>query len=288
MDMIKANLKASTSAVQYECSKCQDTGTINEYEWVESDILLKDGSFMKIERAKVDPTTGYPPICECHFEKTFQKYNASLGMRLDDLQHTFKNAVIDEDNEPHYRIASEFVKNIDKHRDLGTWIYIFGDEERARDYGCSAYGTGKTYLMNCIANALTLRRIPSLYVTEDKLFADIKSTYNRNSDESETDVLNRYYKVPILFIDDLFSAQYDKEWAEAKLFGILNNRLGNKKITIMTSNYATNRISLRLPINGAKIGSRIIGECQQIEMIGKDRRISQAKKKHEQRREWAV
>lgn len=242
---------------------------------------------MKIEIAKVDPITGYPPICECHYEKMFMKYNAASGMKPDDLLHTFKNAEIDDANRAHYEIAVEFVKNIEMHRELGTWLYIFGDEERAKEFGLSAYGTGKTYLMNCIANALTHRRIPSLYVTEDKLFADIKSTYNKNSDETEGDVLNRYNKVPILFIDDLFSAQYDKEWAEAKLFGILNNRMGSKKITIMTSNYAANRISKRLPINGPKIASRIIGECQQIEMIGKDRRFKLAKKKQDKRREWA-
>jgi len=273
---------------KYECSKCCDTGTINEFIWVDSDILLPDGTPLKVEKIRIDPATGKPPLCECHYTKMFQKYNAALGMKEEERQHTFKSAEIDDDNRMHYEIAVEFVRNIDKHRELGTWLYIFGDERRAREFSCSAYGTGKTYLMNCIANALNHRKIPSIYVKEEKMFSDIKSTYNKESDETEWQVLDRYYRIPILFIDDLFSAQYTSEWAEAKLFSILENRMGDKKITIITSNYAADRIRDRLPINGAKIASRIIQECQQIEMIGRDRRFQQAKLKSEKRREMAV
>lgn len=278
---------SSSDRQKYECERCGDTGTINELEWVDSDILLKDGTYMKIERAKVDPHTGNPPLCDCHYKKIFDKYHAALGMADEERKHTFKNAEIDEENRSHYEIAVEFVKNIDRHRERGTWLYIFGDETRAEEFSCSAYGTGKTYLMNCIANALDHRRIPSLYVKEEDMFNDIKSTYNRNSDETESEVMDRYYKIPILFIDDLFSAQYNKEWAETKLFGILDNRMRDKKITIITSNYAANRIRERLPINGAKIASRIIGQCVQMEMIGKDRRFAQARQNYENFKEWA-
>lgn len=242
---------------------------------------------MREQRIKVDPLTGYPPVCECQVMQEFENCNAALGMSEEERQHTFKNAVVDKENEEQFKLAVEFVRNIDKHRQLGTWLYIFGDEQRANDFGVSAYGTGKTYLMNCIANALTLRRIPALYVKEEKMFGDIKATYNKGSEESESDVLDRYYRVPILFIDDLFSAQYKSnggsDWAESKLFSILDARKNNKKVTIITSNYAAGRIKDRLPVNGAKIASRIIGEAERIEMIGRDRRFDLAKQRAELR-----
>lgn len=125
--------------------------------------------------------------------------------------------------------------------------------------------------MDCIANALAERRIPGLYVTEETLFGDIKSTYSRNSEESENEVLSRYYNVPVLMIDDLFTASYT-EWSEGKLYSILNERMQNGMITIITSNYSTDRIHERLPLNGRKIASRIVGQAQRIEMIGPDRR----------------
>lgn len=216
----------------------------------------------------------------------FEKYNASAGMKQEERGRTFETAEIDEDNRPHYEIAKDFVQHIEQHREVGTWLYIHGDEERAAKMSVSAFGTGKTYLMHCIGNALTQQKIPSLYVTEYQLFQDIKNTYDKDSDHSESDVLNRYYNVPILLIDDLFSTQY-KEWAEEKLFGILDSRIGNKKITVITSNFAPNRIKHRLPLNGAKIASRIVGQAQLIEMIGKDRRREQARKRYESRKGWS-
>lgn len=280
----KSGSPFSSEPPGYECEKCKDTETIHSIEWVEDpDYLNSKGEPMRYEKAVLK-------LCECYYERMFEKYNASAGMKEGEQQHTFKNADIDEDNKPHYEIAIDFVKNIDKHRQWGTWLYIFGDEARANALNAkkgtkySAYGTGKTYLMQCIGNALTLRKIPALYVREEKLFQDIKDTYDRNSDESEAEVLNRYYNVPILLIDDLFTAQY-KDWAEGKLFSILDNRLHNKKITIITSNFALDRISQRLPMNGGKIASRILGESQLIEMIGPDRRMTKARRNYERRKE---
>lgn len=89
-------------------------------------------------------------------------------------------------------------------------------------------------------------------------------------------MLERFRKVPILMIDDIFSAQY-KDWADDKLFSILNGREREGKVTIMTSNYELNRIPSRLQINGAKLVSRIKGRIgeREIEMIGRDRRPEQ-------------
>ncbi|UVI31193.1 DnaA ATPase domain-containing protein [Paenibacillus spongiae] len=258
------------AAQTFGCVKCKDTGTINTFRWVEDEDYTYKGQPVKHQVAHVEN-------CSCHFEKQLEKYNAAAGFSDKEREHTFKNAVIDDENRPNFEIAVDFIKAIDKHQQWGTWLYIYGDSVRAQNLAdktgkeISAYGTGKTYLMQCIANALTNRKLPAIYVNEEKLFGDIKSTYNRDSDESEQDVLRRYYTIPILLIDDLFSTQYT-EWAEGKLFSILDARVNDKKITIITSNYATGRIEKRLPVNGGKIASRIMGQAQLVEMIGTDRR----------------
>lgn len=222
---------------------------------------------MKVQVATVEP-------CSCLKERQFQKYNAAASFSEKERGYTFKNAVIDQHNEEAFAIAVQFIKDIEENLKTGKWLYIFGDDQRVSENDLSAFGTGKTYLMQCIANALAYRKIPAIYVTEEELFGDIKSTYSRESDESETEVLNKYYFVPVLMIDDIFTAQY-KDWAEGKLFSILDERDENNKITIMTGNYAPYRIHQRLPINGKKIASRIKGKCGEdgvIELIGPDRR----------------
>ncbi|PNQ83091.1 hypothetical protein C1T21_00615 [Paenibacillus sp. F4] len=251
------------------CPKCDYTGTINTFRWIEKEGYTdKRGAPMKVQVAQVEP-------CSCLLDRQLAKYTANSSFNHEQKQHTFKNAVIDAKNAEHFAIATDFLNNIDSHKKDGTWLYIFGDETRIKG-NQSAYGTGKTFLMDCIANALAERRMPGLYVTEETLFGDIKSTYSRNSEESENEVLSRYYNVPVLMIDDLFTAPYT-EWSEGKLYSILNERMQNGMITIITSNYSTDRIHERLPLNGRKIASRIVGQAQRIEMIGPDRREKKAR-----------
>lgn len=264
------------------CPKCNYTGTITEIRRVtRPGYVDKNGELIPFDTTAVE-------LCECRRDRMFMKYNVADQLTESEQQHTFQNAIIDPDNQKQYEIASHFVRDIFKHMENGTWMYIFGDEKLAaaatkeaaaenNDKEYEAYGTGKTYLMQCIANALSRRRIPVLYVTEEKLFGDIKATFERNSDESEASVLDRYYRVPVLMIDDVFTASYT-EWSEGKLFSILDERMRDKKVTIMTGNYALGRVKERLPINGAKLASRIKGQCKfgeesnLIEMIGPDRR----------------
>lgn len=247
------------------CEKCDYTGTINNFRWEQP-----DGYKIPVQIAVVEN-------CSCQTEKMFQKYNASESFSAKERGYTFKNATMDNMNELQFDKAMDFVEEIKKHMINGTWLYIFGDEARVSEVSkergaiLNAYGTGKTYLMQCMANAFSLRKIPAIYVTESKLYGEIKSTYNRNSEESEVDVLQRYYNVPILMIDDIFTAQY-KDWAEGMLYNIIDERMKNSKVTIMTSNYSLGRIGERLPLNGGKIGSRINGQAIQIEMLGPDRR----------------
>lgn len=266
-DSAQKKSENSPAASNEGCEKCNYTGTINTFKWVHP-----EGYPIPYQVATVE-------LCSCHYERQFHKYNAAETFSAKEKEYTFKNATIDDNNTEQYTIAIDFIKNIREHLEEGTWLYIFGDQFRAAEVSkekgqaLEAFGTGKTYLMQCMANAFAVRKIPAIYVTEETLFGDIKATYNRDSDESESDILNRYYNVPILMIDDIFTASYT-EWAEGKLFSIIDERQKKSKVTIMTSNYAIGRIPQRLPLNGGKIASRINGQAKMIEMIGPDRRTS--------------
>ncbi|MFF3923114.1 DnaA ATPase domain-containing protein [Paenibacillus lactis] len=259
------NSERSQATSNDGCPKCSYTGTLNTFKWVQP-----EGYPIPYQVATVE-------LCDCHYERQFRKYNATETFTPKEKEYTFKNAIIDDSNIEQYTVAIDFVKNIKQHMEDGMWLYIFGDEIRVSEvskekgFTLEAYGTGKTFMMQCMANAFSHRRIPAIYVTEESLFGDIKATYDKGSEESEHEILNRYYNVPILMIDDIFTAPY-KEWAEGKLFSILDERQKKNKVTIMTSNYALGRISQRLPLNGGKIASRIKGQSILIEMIGPDRR----------------
>lgn len=254
----------SSDRVEYNCPKCKDSGVMSTFVVHEDDSYSYKDKPMRYETATVE-------TCECHYNKMNEKYSANVTFNQTTKSHTFMNAVTDEYNRDALAAGADFVRNIDAHKQDGTWIYIYGDTTVAMSRKMSAYGTGKTYLMQCIANALAYRNIPAVYVSEETLFGEIKATYQKKSDESEQDVLRRYYTIPILMIDDLFTANYT-DWSEGKLYSILDSRYNDNKITIITSNYATGRIEKKLPENGGKIASRIIGKSVMIEMIGRDRR----------------
>lgn len=220
-------------------------------------------------------------LCECHQAKIFDKYNPSSGMKPNEQERTFETAIIDDENKHAFVQVRKYVEHIDHHLKQGNWLYIFGDEDRAKAIKASAFGTGKSHLTHCIASKLTEMKKKAIYTTEDKLYGDIKETYNRNSDETESEVMWRYENVPILIIDDMFKSKVT-DWVEDKAFHLLNNRLMPGKVTIMNSNYAPNRVNIVLPKNGPAIASRILGQSIFIEMIGKDRRKGLAKRKMEE------
>ncbi|MCI3922447.1 DnaA/Hda family protein [Paenibacillus sp. TRM 82003] len=246
---------------------------------MDSGTLNSKGEPMMVQVVKTDPKTGKPPLCECHAEKIFEKYNASAGMKATERNRFFETADIDEQNQAAFVQARQFVQHIEHHLETGSWLYIYGDEERAKKFNASAYGTGKSYLTHCIGNYLTQIKARAIYTTEDKLYADIKATYSRDSEETEGEVMWRYENVPILMIDDMFKSKVT-DWVEDKAFHLLNNRLMPGKVTIINSNFAPNRINLVLPKNGPAIASRILGQAALIEMIGKDRRRGAAKKRY--------
>ncbi|WP_028551738.1 DnaA ATPase domain-containing protein [Paenibacillus sp. UNC451MF] len=230
----------------------------------------KQGNVIYREVLKVD-ANGNPPLCDCYKEQIFVNCNATSGMKPGEQNRFFENAILDQENRHFFQQAKKFVDSIDVHLKAGTWLYIHGDKQRAEPRGLSAFGTGKSYLTHCIGNELTRLKYRSIYVTEQKLFQDIKSTYRKDSEESEEEVLWRYHNVPILLIDDLFKSQY-KDWAEDKMFHLLEARNCPGRVTIINGNYAPNRIDIAMERNGSAVSSRIFGQAVLMEMIGTDRR----------------
>jgi DNA replication protein DnaC len=254
------------------CRVCNDVGTLHTTRWVEDESYTYNGKPMPVQVSTVE-------LCECQREAVFNKYSAAAGMKPNERQRTFDSSMIDAENDRAFTQVRKFIENIDHHLVNGSWLYIYGDEERAKKESKSAYGTGKSHLTHCAGNLLTAMKKKAIYVTEDKLFEEIKATYSRDADETESEVIYRYENVPILLIDDLFKSK-TTDWTEDKLFHLLNNRQQPGRVTIINSNYAPNRISLTLPKNGPAIASRVLEQAVLVEMVGTDRRRKKAIDRH--------
>lgn len=102
-------------------------------------------------------------------------------------------------------------------------------------------GTGKTFLSNCIANALMERGFSVVYLPANQLF-DVLAEYSFKSYEDNVDE-NYYYILnsDLLIVDDL-GTELNNSFVSSKLFCCINERRLNNKSTIISTNLSLNQI----------------------------------------------
>ena len=136
------------------------------------------------------------------------------------------------------------------------------------------YGLGKSHLSYAICKALRAKGHIAVFVSVPKILTVIKSTYQRNSDFSEAELLNVLSSVDLLALDDIGAERGRKEddgetWATEKLFEIIDGRSGRHTI------YTTNLTSEELPRRvGQRNFSRMMMNTRPFKFEGQDYRIS--------------
>ena len=125
-------------------------------------------------------------------------------------------------------LHDEVIKN-------GYGIYLFGDK-----------GVGKTHLTACMANYLLSKCIPVLFTNLFEISKAVKSTFNRDSSQTEQDLIDKFSNIEVLFFDDLgteiFSRNSGETWLQSLLFDLINKRYNNKKATVFSSNHSLNSL----------------------------------------------
>jgi len=115
-------------------------------------------------------------------------------------------------------------------------------------------GTGKTLLASAILDALVDKYDCGIIKTID-LVRRLKATWNRDSKDTEEDVLNRFIDSDLLIIDEVGS-QFGSDTEKLFIFDIIDGRYQDMKPTILISN---------LDIDGIKdaIGERCVDRLRE-------------------------
>jgi len=121
-------------------------------------------------------------------------------------------------------------------------------------------GTGKTHLACAIANAVIDLAIPAKFTTVTNMMRAIKETYSKDSDDSESKVLQRLSDVPLLVLDEA-GMDYGTDFNKTLLFEVLNSRYENVNPTIILTNldatalkeYLGERVVDRMRDGGGKL-----------------------------------
>ena len=119
-------------------------------------------------------------------------------------------------------------------------------------------GVGKSMLSCVIANNLIARCNTVLFITLSDIFKQIKETWKKNSELSESDVINSFLSVDLLIIDEVGLKQL-RENDDALLFDVIDGRILKRKPFIITTNKSPD---LLFKFVGDRIASRIIGVCK--------------------------
>lgn len=126
-----------------------------------------------------------------------------------------------------YNHARHFAGN------LNGWLLLQG-----------AYGSGKTHLAAAIANFVVSLGVPTLFLTVPDLLDQLRFAY-QDPETSFEERFEQVREVPLLVMDD-FGTQSATQWAQEKLFQIINHRYINHLPTVITTNLELETIEERI------------------------------------------
>ena len=224
-------MQESDFTPNYSCKKCNDTGVVNN----------KYCSCLDIEINKI--------------------LTQDLGLNIY-KSHTFDSC------------DQKFLENNNltkEYKTLNTWVNKFPTSKYKNFVFVGPAGGGKTYLTECIANALINKQVVTNFVTAFNL-NNLMLKYHTTFDETKDNILDGYINCPVLIIDDLGTEPILKNVTKEYLYLILNERIINDRSTIITTNLSPDGIIDRY---GERIFSRMFNKqnCLKINFEKGDLRI---------------
>ncbi len=190
------------------------------------------------------------------------KQESLINEDLEDA--TFDNYEPETDSQKKaFKMSKDYVEGFDKKKGL-----VFAGKS----------GVGKSHLSVAITKEIMKLKYTCLFISIPQLMTSIKSTYKRDSEKTEIDILNALQTVDLLIFDDLGAERENADdagtaWAKQKIFEITDRRAG--KATIYTSNYSGAQL---MKMYGERDFGRMVKDCIPITVTGENFRLKQFRK----------
>ena len=237
----KAGYPVDYMEMQYTCPDCQDTGFIGGekchcFKKMQMQFIYQQSHLGRIVR-----TQNFD-----HFDLT----------RFDDRE------LIDGAGGKTNRQYMAEVRNL-----LLDWTQNF-DERHGNVILMGNPGTGKTFLINCVAKALMDSYHSVIYFTSTDLF-DSFSRALRHDVEEQEETEDAILNCDLLVIDDL-GTEMNNSYTTSRLFYVLNQRMVLHKSVMISTNLNFRAMQDRY---SDRIVSRIMAEYDYIPLYGVDQRL---------------
>ena len=185
-----------------DCRRCNDTG------WLRRDVPAAHTDF------------GRTVECPCG---VIQTRRMQRMWQYSEIPPTMRHFTMESfvDCSGRRELADEIQRVWD---DTDKWLLL-----------CGPVGVGKTGIAISLLLQMTTRLRSGLYVVTPTFLSRIRSTYGKNGDADERDVMDAAIQCRVLVLDDVGKVALT-DWGQEKLFTLINERhlAGNR--TIITSN----------------------------------------------------
>jgi DNA replication protein DnaC len=122
-------------------------------------------------------------------------------------------------------VVKEYADNFPKHYKAGTGLVLSG-----------LPGTGKSHLAGAVLQHIMPDHV-GLYVTCMAMIRAIRSTWRKDSEKGEREMLEMFTDVPLLVLDEI-GVQYGTDGEQTIIFDVLDRRYRDMKPTILLTNQA--------------------------------------------------
>lgn len=201
--------------------------------------------------------------------REFRERLEASGLSLRGRECTFARFVVSDGSKAAYHSVLEFLQ----------WLGGGGQADASGKTGVllmGCAGVGKTFLACAAANDVLRRGGRVLFTTAAGMLSDIKRSFV--SEGGEYEATAKYMRTKLLILDDLGKEQAT-DWAQSKLFDVINERYENYRPLIVTTNYSMAALVERLTprsgdgVTGSAIVSRLVEMCRVVGITGNDRRL---------------
>ena len=236
MTIPRASSAANTATSSTDvCAVCGGAG------WLRLDVPIDDARF------------GQTVPCACKAAELREKKLRALleHSNLTALRDkTFASFVpLDERQQRAFDSARAFAERPggSPERPEVTWFVLLGGA-----------GTGKTHLAAAIGNRRLELGEPAIFIVVPDLLDHLRATFNPSSETPFDELFESVRTAPLLILDDL-GTHATTQWANEKMFQLLNHRYVMKLPTVITTNVQLDDLGDRLASRMAddELGVRI-------------------------------
>jgi DNA replication protein DnaC len=174
----------------------------------------------------LDEQTNESRPCRCREARVRRSVSGGIGTGIGRrfLEVSFEREPIVSIEPTVLRRIRTFTRDIEKNLDAGKGLWFDGP-----------VGTGKTSLAILVAKAARDAGRSYAVYPVPRLLAEIKRTFDRDSDDNYLGFFRRLCTVDIVVLDDL-GAEKQTEWVLEQLFSIVNERWQDRRSIVVTTN----------------------------------------------------